>query len=155
MLILTQYHHISTSTAFYWLSTTKYQPVPLPTDLVPPSTNLYSCCLGITDSCTVYPGSCLTCSCLCVHVFLFVCLCVCINIGGPLCAEVEGIWSRSTPLHAGHEALLPGLQSTALSFSMPDDQKGCYCQLCSAIAGFNAADHGVLHLLVYYCCYRF
>ena len=77
------------------------------------------------------------CSCLCVHVFLFVCLCVCMNMGGPLCAEVEGIWSRSTPLHAGHEALLPGLQSTALSFSMPDDQKGCYCQLCSA----TAADH--------------
>ena len=88
------------------------------------------------------------CSCLCVHVFLFVCLCVCMNMGGPLCAEVEGIWSRSTPLHAGHEALLPGLQSTALSFSMPDDQKGCYCQPCSAITGFNAADHGVLQLLV-------
>ena len=76
------------------------------------------------------------CSCLCVHVFLFVCLCVCMNMGGPLCAEVEGIWSRSTPLHAGHEALLPGLQSTALSFSMPDDQKGCYCQPSGAIAGF-------------------
>ena len=88
------------------------------------------------------------CSCLCVHMFFFVCLCLRMNMGGPLCAEVEGIWSRSTPLHAGHEALLPGLQSTALSFSMPDDQKGCYCQLCSAIAGFNAADHGVLQLLV-------
>ena len=77
------------------------------------------------------------CSCLGVHVSLFVCLCLRMNMGGPLCAEVEGIWSRSTPLHAGHEALLPGLQSTALSFSMPDDQKGCYCQLCSA----TAADH--------------
>merc|ERR1712004_929376 len=77
------------------------------------------------------------CSCLGVHVSLFVCLCLRMNMGGPLCAEVEGIWSRSTPLHAGHEALLPGLQSTALSFSMPDDQKGCYCQPCSAIA----ADH--------------
>ena len=32
--ILTQYHHVSTST------------------------NLFCCCLGITDFCTVYPGSC-------------------------------------------------------------------------------------------------
>ena len=27
-LILTQYHHLSTSANIYWLSTTKYQPVP-------------------------------------------------------------------------------------------------------------------------------
>ena len=37
--ILTQYHQVSTST------------------------NLYCCCLGITDSCTVYPWSCFDCCC--------------------------------------------------------------------------------------------
>jgi len=96
--ILTQYHHIWTSTAPYWPSTIMYQPVPPSTDLVPPSinnyqplphstdpvpsyinqyhsiltqyhqvstnTNLYYCCLGITDFCTVYPGSCFTGSCI-------------------------------------------------------------------------------------------
>ena len=56
--ILTQYHHLSTSTAFYWPSTTKYQQLPPYTDPVPPSINLYCCCMGITDFCTVYPGSC-------------------------------------------------------------------------------------------------
>ena len=74
-LLLNQYHHISTSTAPYWPSTTKYQSIPTYTDPVPSyinqycllltqyhqvstSTNLYCCWLGITDSCTVYPGSC-------------------------------------------------------------------------------------------------
>ena len=74
-LLLNQYHRISTSTAPYWSSTTKYQSIPTYTDPVPSyinqycllltqyhqlstSTNLYCCWLGITDSCTVYPGSC-------------------------------------------------------------------------------------------------
>jgi len=39
--LLTQYHHVSTSTAFYWPSTTKYQPVLPYTDPVPPSINRY------------------------------------------------------------------------------------------------------------------
>ena len=73
--ILTQYHKVSTSTNLYWPSTITYQPVPPSTDPVPPSTNqyhsiltryhqvstntnLYIFCFGITDSCTVYPGSC-------------------------------------------------------------------------------------------------
>ena len=73
--VLTQHHHISTSTILHWPSTTKYQPVPPSTDPVPSyinqyrfiltqyhqvstSTNLYCFCLGTTDSCTVYPGSC-------------------------------------------------------------------------------------------------
>ena len=73
--ILTQYHHVSTSTAIYWPSNTKYQPEPPSTDPVPSyinqchsiltqyhqvstSVNLYCCCMGITDFCTVYPGSC-------------------------------------------------------------------------------------------------
>ena len=64
--ILTQYHHVSTSTAFYWPSTIMYQPVPPFTDPIPSyinqyhsiltqyhqvstSTNLFCCCLGITD----------------------------------------------------------------------------------------------------------
>ena len=34
-LILTQYHQVQTSTALYWPSTTKYQPVPPFTDQVP------------------------------------------------------------------------------------------------------------------------
>ena len=59
----------------YWPSTTKYQPLPPSTDPLPSyfnqyhsiltqyhqvstSTNLYCCCLGIRDFCTVYPGSC-------------------------------------------------------------------------------------------------
>ena len=33
--ILTQYHHISTSTTLYWPSSTKYQPIPPSTDPVP------------------------------------------------------------------------------------------------------------------------
>ena len=74
-LLLNQYHRISTSTAPYWSSTTKYQSIPTYTDPVPSyinqycllltqyhqvstRTNLYCCWLGITDSCTVYPGSC-------------------------------------------------------------------------------------------------
>ena len=74
-LLLTQYHQVPTSTASHWPSTTKYQPVPPSTDPVPSyinqyrfiltqyhqvstSTNLYCFCLGTTDSCTVYPGSC-------------------------------------------------------------------------------------------------
>ena len=69
------FHHVSTSHAPYWPSTTKYQPVPPSTDpvlsytnqydsiltqyhQVSTFTNLYSCCTGITDFCTVYPGSC-------------------------------------------------------------------------------------------------
>ena len=36
---LTQYHHVSTITAFYWPSTIIYQPVPLHTDPVSPSIN--------------------------------------------------------------------------------------------------------------------
>ena len=76
-LLLTQYHQVPTSTASHWPSTTKYQPVPPSTDPVPSyinqyrfiltqyhqvstSTNLYCFCLGTTDSCTVYPGSCMT-----------------------------------------------------------------------------------------------
>ena len=62
-LLLTHYHQVPTATAFYWPNTITYQPVPLYTDPVPPSVNqytLYCCCLGITDFCTVYPGSCLT-----------------------------------------------------------------------------------------------
>ena len=78
--LLTHYHHVSTSTAFYWPSTTKYQQVSPHTDPVTacinqcrdlltqyhyiststapywPSTNLY---LRITDFCTFCPGSCL------------------------------------------------------------------------------------------------
>ena len=46
--LLTQYHHISTSTTPYWPKTNQ----------VSTNTNLYCCCLGITDFCTVYPGSC-------------------------------------------------------------------------------------------------
>ena len=57
-LLLTQYHQVPTAAAFYWPSVIMYQPVPLHTDQVSTRTNLYSCCLGITDSCTVYPGSC-------------------------------------------------------------------------------------------------
>ena len=49
---MTQYHQVPTATAFYWPSTIIWKPVPLHTD-----PNLY-CCLGITDFCTVYPGSC-------------------------------------------------------------------------------------------------
>ena len=58
----------------YWPSTTKCQPVPPSTEPVPlyinqyhtiltqyhqvsTSINLYCCCMGITDFCTVYPGS--------------------------------------------------------------------------------------------------
>ena len=59
--IMTQYHHISTSTAFYWPSTTKYQPVPPPTDPVPPSTNRYhfllTQCRHISNSTTRYRPS--------------------------------------------------------------------------------------------------
>ena len=36
-----QYHQVPTATAFYWPSTIIYQPVPLHTDPVPPSINLY------------------------------------------------------------------------------------------------------------------
>ena len=39
--ILTQYHHVLTSTAFYWPSTTKYQPLPPSTDTVPSYINQY------------------------------------------------------------------------------------------------------------------
>ena len=63
------------STAFYWPRTIMYQPVPASTDPLPlyinqyhsiltqyhqvsTSTNLYCCCMEITDFCTVYPGSC-------------------------------------------------------------------------------------------------
>ena len=73
--ILTQYHQVPTSTASYRPITTKHQPLPPSTDPVPSyinqyrfiltqyhqvstSTNLYCFCLGTTDSCTVYPGSC-------------------------------------------------------------------------------------------------
>ena len=37
--VLTQHHHISTSTILYWPSTTKYQPVPPHTDPVLTNTN--------------------------------------------------------------------------------------------------------------------
>ena len=37
--MLNQYHHVSTSSAPYWPSTTKYQPVPPSTDPIPPSTD--------------------------------------------------------------------------------------------------------------------
>ena len=40
-LLLTQNHHVSISTAFYWPSTIIYQPEPLHTDPVPPSINQY------------------------------------------------------------------------------------------------------------------
>ena len=67
------------STAFYLPSTTNYQPLPPSTDPVPSyinhyhsiltqyhqvstSTNIYCWCLGITDFCTVYPGSCFYCN---------------------------------------------------------------------------------------------
>ena len=69
------------STTFYWPITTKYQLLPPSTDPVPSyinqyhsiltqyhqvstNTNLYCCCLGITDFCIVYPGSCFTGSCI-------------------------------------------------------------------------------------------
>ena len=40
-LLLNQYHHISTSTAPYWPSTTKYQSIPTYTDPVPSYMNQY------------------------------------------------------------------------------------------------------------------
>ena len=46
-LVLTDYHHVSTSSAPYWLSTTKNQPVRPPTNPVQPSINQY--CLPSTD----------------------------------------------------------------------------------------------------------
>ena len=39
--LLTQYHHVSTSTAFYWPRAIMYQPVLPSTDPVPTSTNRY------------------------------------------------------------------------------------------------------------------
>ena len=76
-LLLTQYHQVPTSTTSYWPSTTKYQPLPLSTDPVPSYIKQYHsiptqyqqvststppfCCYSRTaDSCTVYPGSCLS-----------------------------------------------------------------------------------------------
>ena len=59
--ILIQYYQVQPSTAPYWPSTIIYQPVPLHTDPVPPSISqcqLILLLLGITDFCTVYPGSC-------------------------------------------------------------------------------------------------
>ena len=40
-LLLTQYHQVPTSTAFYWTNTIIYQPVPLHIDPVPLSINQY------------------------------------------------------------------------------------------------------------------
>ena len=40
-IIMTQYHHVPTSNAQYWPSSTNYQPVPPHTDPVPPSTSHY------------------------------------------------------------------------------------------------------------------
>ena len=40
-LLLTQYHQVPTSTAFYWTSTIVYQPVLLHIEAVPPSINQY------------------------------------------------------------------------------------------------------------------
>ena len=73
-LILIHCHHVPTSRAPYWPSTIMYQPVPPSIGPVPlyinqyhsiltqyhqvsTSINLYCCCMGITDVCTVYPGS--------------------------------------------------------------------------------------------------
>ena len=91
-LILIQCHQVPTIRAPYWPSTIMYQPVPLHTDPVPPSTNqyrsiltqyhqvststnLYCCRLGITDSCTVYPWSCL----ICVELHLLQIYCIAVN----------------------------------------------------------------------------